>query len=81
MLSLIDELGRRASQALRGALGPDAVIADVVPVVRSQKDDLQTAAALQLAKAARRPPRELAEVIAKALEDHEAVEATSIAGP
>ncbi|MFO0675467.1 MAG: arginine--tRNA ligase [Polyangiaceae bacterium] len=81
MLSLLDELGRSAAAALRASLGDAAAVPDVLPIVRSQKDDLQTAAALQFAKAAKKPPRELADVIAKALASHPAVAGTEIAGP
>lgn len=81
MLDLLDALGRRASHALREALGPEVDVPDVVPIVVSQKDDLQTAAALALAKRVKKNPRELAAILASALAGVDAVAAATIAGP
>ncbi len=79
MLTLRDELGRRAASALRARF-PDVSIPDAVAVDRSQKADLQCSAAMQLARAAKCPPRALADVIAAALGDHPAVASVEVAG-
>ncbi len=79
MFTLRDELGRAAAEALRAAF-PDVTFPDTVSVERSQKADLQSSAAMQFARAAKKPPRELADVIAKSIASHPAVERTEVAG-
>jgi arginyl-tRNA synthetase len=79
MHSLRDALSRHAAAALRERF-PDATVPDAIAIDRSQKADLQTSAALQLARALKVPPREIADVIAGALSSHPAVANTSVAG-
>ena len=79
MLALTHELGLRGANALTQAFGVD--LTGKVIIDRSQKADLQCAAAMQLAKSLKRSPRELAEVLVKALAEHVAVKSTDIAGP
>src|SRR4051812_12463832 len=80
MLKLRAELGALAASALKVAF-PGAAIPEVIAVDRSAKDDLQTAAALALAKAAGAPPRAIAEIVAAAWKDVPAVAGVTIAGP
>jgi len=79
MHSLRDDLGRHAAAALRERF-PDATVPDTIAIDRSQKADLQTSAALQLARSLRRTPREIADVIAGAVGAHEVVERVEVAG-
>ncbi len=79
MLPLTHELGLRGAEALSRAFGVD--LTGKVQIDRSQKADLQCAAAMQLAKSLKQPPRALAEVLVKALAEHPAVRSTDIAGP
>ncbi len=79
MLTLRDELGRLAASALRERF-PEGAVPDTLPVDRSQKADLQTSAAMQLARALKRPPREIAEALTAALAAHPAVERAEVAG-
>jgi len=79
MQSLREELGRHAAAALRAKF-PDATVPDALAVEPSQKADLQSSAALQLARGLKRPPREIAEVIAAALGGHPAVARVEVAG-
>lgn len=79
MQALREDLGRQAAMALR-ARYPDATLPELLAIDSSQKADLQSAAALQLARALKRPPREIAEVIAASLRAHAAVARAEIAG-
>jgi arginyl-tRNA synthetase len=79
MFSLLSSLGRAAADGLRGTF-PDATLPDVIPVERSDRADLQCTAALGLARAMRKNPREIAGEIAKALGAHPAVAACEVAG-
>jgi arginyl-tRNA synthetase len=81
------DLSSAVAAAIRAAVdaGDLAVTPpDTVSVERPKNrdhGDYATNAALQLAKAAARPPREVAEVIATRLREHDGVAAVDIAGP
>ena len=79
MFSLLSSLGRAAADGLRATF-PDATLPDVIPVERSDRADLQCTAALGLARAMRKNPREIAGEIAKALGAHPAVASCEVAG-
>lgn len=79
MFVLLESLGLAASAALRAAY-PDITIPDALPVERSERADLQVTAALGLARAVRKNPREIAGVISTALAAHPAVAACEVAG-
>jgi arginyl-tRNA synthetase len=83
MLTLLSELGRLAADALRarfaGAEGIPAEVA-VGPAQRPDLGDLQISAALQLAKALKQKPRDIADAMVAGLA-HPAVLSTSIDGP
>jgi len=71
MLSLMTELANRAGV-------PAATVARAKKV---EFGDIQINAAMQLAKAEKKPPREIAQRIADAVKDHPAVAKAEIAGP
>src|SRR5438270_13081975 len=73
----------RVRQASRAALSPDADMSRVVvePPRDTSHGDVATNAAMVLAKAARRNPRELAESIASHLRGDQTIEKIDIAGP
>src|SRR5436305_4131220 len=75
MLSLMTELAARAG----------VPVATVARAQRKQKTaefgDIQISAAMQLAKAEKKPPREIAQRIVDAVKDHAAVAKAEIAGP
>lgn len=79
MFDLLQQLGSAASAGLRASF-PEATLPDVVPVDRSDRADLQVTAAMQLARALRKNPREIATVISAALSGHPAVEKVEVAG-
>ncbi|MFO0630343.1 MAG: arginine--tRNA ligase [Polyangiales bacterium] len=79
MFSLLSSLGRTVADGLRRTF-PDAPLPDVIPVERSDRADLQCTAALGLARAMRKNPREIAGEIAKALGGHPAVASCEVAG-
>ena len=87
MFDLLSDLGRRASDALRQALGTDAspdAIPGELPVVvagRPEFGDYQISACLQLGKSLKRQPRQLAEAVAAALTGHPALVKVEVAGP
>ena len=74
---IVDKLS--ADGALPGGLDTAAVT--VEPPRDSNHGDLASNVALVLAKQAKRKPRDIAELIAGRLADHEAVESVDIAGP
>ena len=74
---IVDELS--VDGALPGGLDTAAVT--VEPPRDSNHGDLASNVALVLAKQAKRKPRDIAELIAGRLADHEAVESVDIAGP
>ena len=84
MKYLIEKLVRDALAALPAELRP-ADTAQSAPVVERTRDtthgDFATNAAMQLAKAARRKPRDLAQAIIDALPPSETVAKVEIAGP
>src|SRR5579871_4741454 len=87
MLELLSELGRRASQALANHLSSSSASTENLPdelqVVRAGKPefgDLQISECLSLAKKLKRPPRELADAVAPALDGHEALARVEVAG-
>ena len=79
MLTLREELGRLGANALKARF-PDAAIPDAVAVDRSQKADFQSSAAMQLARALKRPPREIADALSAAFAEHPAVARAEVAG-
>lgn len=82
MRSVIGELRARFSEAL-SRLGPEAAGAD--PLVRPASDaqfgDYQSNVAMSLARALKRPPREVASRIVEHLDVSEMCEAPEVAGP
>ena len=76
-----------SSMAAAGALGDQGVAAveraswSVEKPGRPEHGDLATNAALSLAKAARKPPRVIAEALARALDGGEIVASAEVAGP
>jgi arginyl-tRNA synthetase len=80
LADLIDSLSRAAADAVKAKFGGDGVD-DKLPVVRSNKADLQTAAALQLGKKLKQKPADIAAVIADALAKHEGIARAEVAGP
>ncbi|MGZ3405940.1 MAG: arginine--tRNA ligase [Polyangia bacterium] len=71
MLALMTELATRAGV-------PPATVARAKKV---EFGDIQINAAMQLAKAEKKPPREIAQRIVDAIKDHPAIAKTEIAGP
>ena len=71
MLSLMTELANRAGVAA----------ATVARAKKVEFGDIQINAAMQLAKAEKKPPREIAQRIVDAVKDHPAVAKAEIAGP
>ena len=71
MLALMTELATRAG----------VPVATVVRAKKVEFGDIQINAAMQLAKAEKKPPREIAQRIADAVKDHPAVAKAEIAGP
>src|SRR3954465_15519973 len=71
MLELMSELAIRAG----------VPVATVVRAKKAEFGDVQINAAMQLAKAEKKPPREIAQRIVDAVKDHPAVEKAEIAGP
>jgi arginyl-tRNA synthetase len=82
LLELIDALAQKAAAAVKAHF-PDGAqhVGDRLPVERSNKADLQTAAALQLNKKLGRKPLEIAAVIAEALGADAAIAKAEVAGP
>src|SRR5277367_2276569 len=85
MSSLLEQLGQQAADALRNQYGTTqeaiAAIPNRISIEISNKSDYQTAAALQLAKNFKCPPKEVAQIICNAISKSTAVAETSIAGP
>src|SRR4051812_48261197 len=71
MLALMNELATRAG----------VPVATVVRAKKIEFGDIQINAAMQLAKAEKKPPREIAQRIVDAVKDHPAVAKAEIAGP
>ncbi|HWE29954.1 MAG TPA: arginine--tRNA ligase, partial [Polyangia bacterium] len=71
MLSLMTELANRAG----------VPVATVARAKKAEFGDIQINAAMQLAKAEKKPPREIAQRIVDAIGDHAAIEKAEIAGP
>jgi arginyl-tRNA synthetase len=71
MLALMTELATRAG----------VPVATVARAKKVEFGDIQINAAMQLAKASRQPPREIAARIVEAIKDHPAVAKAEIAGP
>jgi arginyl-tRNA synthetase len=81
--SQLEQLLQQAVNGLVGGLLPTPPAAAQISVERTrdaQHGDFASNVALQLAKSARRSPRELAQVIAAALPANELVERTEVAG-
>ncbi|MEZ4406877.1 MAG: arginine--tRNA ligase [Polyangiales bacterium] len=79
MHALLEELGRSGADALRAAFGPDG-IPEVLSIEPSTRADLQTAAAMGLARALKKPPRDIAQKVLDALATHPAVARAELAG-
>jgi arginyl-tRNA synthetase len=71
MLALMNELATRAGVA----------VATVARAKKAEFGDIQINAAMQLAKAEKKPPREIAQRIVDAVKDHDAIAKAEIAGP
>ena len=71
MLSLMTELAAAAG----------VPVATVARAKKVEFGDIQINAAMQLAKAEKKPPREIAQRIVDAVKEHAAVEKAEIAGP
>src|SRR5438309_5800085 len=82
LLELIDALAQQAAAAVKAQF-PDGAehVGERLPVERSNKADLQTAAALQLNKKLKVKPQEIAAAIATALGAHPAIARAEVAGP
>jgi len=83
MLALMNELGALGADVLQKALGPDIAVGDVLSMVRAARPelgDLQCNAAMQLAKATKKPPRAIAELLVAGLH-HPAIASARIDGP
>jgi arginyl-tRNA synthetase len=79
----LEELLQQAVNGLVGGLLPTAPSVSQITVERTrdaQHGDFASNVALQLAKTARRSPRELAQAIATALPANDLVERTEVAG-
>lgn len=79
MHALLEELGSAASAALVKALGAEGIPASLV-FEPSPRADVQCTAAMQLAKALRKAPRDIAAVILPSVLEHPAVERAELAG-
>ena len=79
MHALLDELGSAAAAALVKAFGAEHIPATLV-FEPSPRADVQCTAAMQLAKALRKAPRDLAAVILPSVLEHPAVERAELAG-
>ena len=79
MHALLEELGRSGADALRAAFGPDG-IPEALSIEPSTRADLQTAAAMGLARALKKPPRDIAQKVLDALATHPAVARAELAG-
>ncbi len=79
MHALLEELGTAASAALVEAFGAEGIPPSLV-FEPSPRADVQCTAAMQLAKALRKAPRELAAAILPAVTAHPAVEKAELAG-
>jgi len=79
MHALLEELGSAASAALVEAFGAEGVPPTLV-FEPSPRADVQCTAAMQLAKALRKPPRDLAAAILPSVLSHPAVEKAEMAG-
>jgi arginyl-tRNA synthetase len=82
LLDLIDALAHLAADAVKASF-PDGAehVGERLPVERSTKADLQTAAALKLNKKLNVNPQEIATVIATALGQHPAIARAEVSGP
>lgn len=80
LVSLMEQLGCRAGEALR-ALGGDGAPLLVEPGSHPDFGDLQVAGCLKLARALNRAPHDLAQVVADALRACEGVGTTEVAPP
>ena len=79
MHALLEELGSAAAAALVQSFGAEGIPASVV-FEPSPRADAQCNAAMQLAKALKRPPRDLAAAIVAAVASHPAVAKAEVAG-
>src|SRR5262245_39945611 len=75
MQELIEQLHRLVSARF------EVEVARPVPATKPEFGDLQISAAMQLAKALKQKPRDVAAVIVEAVAGHEAIEKVEIAGP
>src|SRR5438105_3104575 len=80
MYALAQQLGRLATQAMRTKYGetPEVTLGRSA---RPDLGDLQTGAAMQLAKGLKHKPRDLAQAIVDALSAHAAVASARVDGP
>jgi arginyl-tRNA synthetase len=78
---LYSELAALSAAALREKFGETAGTVGVGRSTKAEFGDLQISGAMQLARPLKKPPREIAQVIAAAVEKHAAVARVEIAGP
>ncbi|HZS36817.1 MAG TPA: arginine--tRNA ligase [Polyangia bacterium] len=78
---LYSELSALYGAALREKFGETPGVVGVGRSTKAEFGDLQISGAMQLAKPLKKPPREIAQVIAGAVEKHPAIERVEIAGP
>ena len=68
-------------QAAADAAGLDATVPPVAPSKKPGLGDYQSNCAFQLAKAARKPPRAVGELLAAHMPEHPALARVEVAGP
>src|SRR5439155_25544223 len=78
MRNLVESLGDRLHKAIGGGALP---VPRPIPAQKPEFGDLQVSAAMQLAKPLAKKPREVAEILKSAADQHPAVARSEIAGP
>ena len=78
MRNLVESLGEKLHQAVGGGTLP---VPRPVPAQKPEFGDLQVSAAMQLARPLGKKPREVAEILKRAADEHPAIARSEIAGP
>jgi arginyl-tRNA synthetase len=78
MRNLVESLGNELHQAVGGGNLP---VPRPVPAQKPEFGDLQVSSAMQLAKPLGKKPREVAEILKRAADEHPAIAKSEIAGP
>src|SRR5690242_21028148 len=78
MRNLVESLGARLHEAVGGGGLP---VPRPIPAQKPEFGDLQVSAAMQLAKPLGKKPREVAEILKRAADEHPAIAKSEIAGP